>query len=148
MNRTARALAVGAFFGLVAVAGCGGGKADADSGPQAAGEATGAGSPAAEVTADARQEAQQIFSTRCAACHGAQGYGDGPGAAGLDPKPRNYHDTAWQDSVTDAEIESVIVYGGAAAGRSPMMVGNPDLGAKPDVVAALREIIRAFGKQR
>ena len=99
------------------------------------------------ITPEARTEAQQIFSTRCAACHGPTGHGDGPGAASLDPKPRNYHDQAWQDSVSDDEIEKAIVYGGSAVGRSPMMVGNPDLASKPATVAALREIVRNFGKQ-
>jgi mono/diheme cytochrome c family protein len=148
MNVKTRAIAVGALFALGALVACGGDRSGAGSGSQAATEAAGASSGSVAVTADATQQAQQIFSTRCAACHGAEGRGDGPGAAGLDPKPRNYHDTAWQDSVTDKEIETAIVYGGAAVGRSPMMVGNPDLGSKPDVVAALREIIRQFGKQK
>jgi len=38
------------------------------------------------------------------------------------------------------------VYGGAAVGKSLQMVANPDLQAKPGVVAALREIVRTFGK--
>lgn len=29
----------------------------------------------------------QLFQAQCAACHGPQGHGDGPTAAGLDPKP-------------------------------------------------------------
>ena len=28
-----------------------------------------------------------LFEQNCAVCHGATGHGDGPGAAGLDPKP-------------------------------------------------------------
>ncbi|MBK7771984.1 MAG: c-type cytochrome [bacterium] len=87
-----------------------------------------------------------MFNTRCAACHGQFGRGDGPGAAGLNPKPRNYADAAWQSTVTDEEIEKAIVYGGAAVGKSPQMVANPDLQAKPGVVAALREKVRSFGK--
>jgi mono/diheme cytochrome c family protein len=139
---------VGAFVALGSLLACGGAQDDAAAGSQSGAEATEAAPAAAQPTADARQEAQQIFSTRCAVCHGAEGRGDGPGGAALDPKPRNYHDVAWQDSVTDEEIEKAIVYGGAAVGRSPMMVGNPDLAAKPEVVAALREIIRNFGKNQ
>ena len=30
------------------------------------------------------------FTTNCMACHGEKGAGDGPGAAALNPKPRNY----------------------------------------------------------
>lgn len=147
MNAKKGSLIVGVLCTLGALAACGGEGNKGGAGSDAATNAA-AGSESVTVTADARQQAQQIFSTRCAACHGAEGRGDGPGASGLDPKPRDYHDMAWQDSVTDKEIETVIVYGGSAVGRSPAMVANPDLGSKPDVVAALREIIRAFGKQK
>jgi len=149
MNRTMRALAIG--IGVLMAAGCGGKQGDqqADASPDAgAAAAAAAATPATvEITPAARQQAQQIFSTRCAVCHGQDGRGDGGGAA-LKPPPRNYHDTAWQDSVTDKEIETAIVYGGAAVGRSPMMVANPDLGSKPEVVAALREMVRNFGKEK
>jgi mono/diheme cytochrome c family protein len=147
MNGARRARVVGALFTIGVLVACGGEQGAADGSGQAA-EAAGGSQASAQVTADVRQEAQQIFSTRCAVCHGAEGRGDGPGGSALDPKPRNYHDTAWQDSVTDQEIETAIVYGGAAVGKSPAMVGNPDLGSKPAVVAALREIIRTFGKQK
>lgn len=139
-----------ALLGMIAaLAACGRGQGGAPG--DAAGGANGSSgtaAPTAQITPAARQEAQQIFSTRCAVCHGPQGYGDGPGGAALNPKPRNYHDVAWQDSVTDKEIETAIVRGGAAVGRSPAMVGNPDLAGKPAVVAALREMIRGFGKQQ
>jgi len=36
-------------------------------------------------------EGQQVFAANCAPCHGADGYGNGPRAAGLNPPPRNYH---------------------------------------------------------
>lgn len=115
------------------------------------GSTTAAGSTAAAATAsvppEARQRATALFAERCAACHGPEGRGDGPGAAAMDPKPRNYHDTEWQQTVTDEEIENAIVYGGAAVGKSPLMVGNPDLASQPEVVAALRELVRSFGQQ-
>lgn len=93
-----------------------------------------------------RIEAGHLFMARCAACHGKGGRGDGPGALGLDPKPRDYTDPVWQKTVTDEEIEKAIVYGGAAVGKSPQMVSNPDLQAKPGVVKALRLKIRKFGQ--
>lgn len=111
-----------------------------------------AGAPAAEappavpVSAEARAEADQVFTSRCVACHGPTGSGEGPTAAALNPKPRNFHDATWQTSVTDAHIEKIIVAGGPAVGKSPLMPPNPDLQPKPQVVAALREKIRAFGK--
>ena len=104
------------------------------------------GSPKVSVTPADRAEADQLFVTRCAACHGTEGTGNGPAAAGLNPKPRNYADRAWQKTVTDAEIEKAIVYGGAAVGKSPVMAANPDLQAKPGVVMALREKVRSFAR--
>jgi caa(3)-type oxidase subunit IV len=98
-----------------------------------------------EVPSQAMAEAKTIFKTRCAACHGPNGLGDGPAAAALDPKPRNYTDPQWQQSVTDAVIEKVIVEGGPAVGKSPLMTPNPDLTDKPQVVKGLRRIVRGFG---
>jgi len=138
--------------GLVAVgllAACGGPAGDPDEAatPPGTTDASVPAGSAAAVTPAAREEAQQIFDTRCTVCHGSDGRGDGPGASALDPKPRDYHDAEWQQTVTDEEIETAIVYGGAAVGQSPLMVGNPDLTGKPAVVAALREIIRDFGEE-
>ena len=48
-------------------------------------------------------------------------------AAALNPKPRNYHDQAWQKSVTDDQIKKAITLGGAAVGKSPIMPASPDL---------------------
>lgn len=36
-----------------------------------------------------RQRGQELFQKRRAACHGPQGHGDSPAAAGLSPKPVN-----------------------------------------------------------
>ncbi len=36
-------------------------------------------------------EGQQVYAVNCAVCHGTDGYGNGPRAAGLNPPPRNYH---------------------------------------------------------
>ncbi|MBK7049138.1 MAG: c-type cytochrome [bacterium] len=141
-HRTRTAALVAAGFALIAFgAGCSGG---GDTG--ATGEAKANGAKKVSITGADRKEAHEMFNTRCAACHGQFGRGDGPGAAGLNPKPRNYADAAWQSTVTDEEIEKAIVYGGAAVGKSPQMVANPDLQAKPGVVAALREKVRSFGK--
>ncbi|MCC6848140.1 MAG: c-type cytochrome [Deltaproteobacteria bacterium] len=96
--------------------------------------------PAAAVT-----EADQIWTTRCALCHGAGGKGDGPAAAPLNPKPRDLGDKKWQSSVDDKHIELVIVKGGQAVNLSPMMAANPDLESKPDVVKALRAKVRSLG---
>lgn len=38
-----------------------------------------------------------LYMESCASCHGPQGNGDGPAAAGLEPKPVNFRDPARQD---------------------------------------------------
>ncbi len=128
----------------LAGAGCKGGGETTSTASQSGGSAQ---APKVSITAADRKEAHELFTMRCAACHGQFGRGDGPGAAGLNPKPRNYADAAWQKTVTDEEIEKAIVYGGAAVGKSPQMIANPDLQAKPGVVAALREKVRSFANQ-
>jgi len=50
----------------------------------------------------------QIYQQRCALCHGPNGKGDGPAAAGLNPKPRNHTDAAYMNSRTDAQLLDVI----------------------------------------
>lgn len=92
------------------------------------------------------EEARALFGERCVPCHGAEGRGDGPSAAALNPKPRNYRDPAWQGAATDAGIAKAILEGGAAVGKSAVMPANPDLAKKPEVVAELIQIIRGFAR--
>ncbi len=117
--------------------------------PEPAPEAapTKAESPAAGVAAVAAVgvEVATLFAGRCAVCHGAEGGGDGPTAAALDPKPRAFTDAAWQASMTDEAIIKVVTEGGAAVGKSPLMPPNPDLAARPELMKALVSRIRAFG---
>ncbi len=102
----------------------------------------GTGSSTAAIT----PEAEEVFTTRCSTCHGTDGTGSGPAAANLNPKPRNYTDSAWQASVTDDYLRNVIVKGGAANGKSPLMPPNPDLEGKNAVVDGLVAKIRSFRK--
>lgn len=90
--------------------------------------------------------ADQIFATRCATCHGNDGKGNGPAARALNPKPRNYTDPAWQQSVTDETIRKAIIEGGPAVGKSALMAPNADLADKPVVLDELVKIVRGFGQ--
>lgn len=106
-----------------------------------------ASSPApAPVAKNPAAEAKKVFKSTCVVCHGETGAGDGPGAAALDPKPRDFADAEWQSSVTDEHIAKVIRDGGAAVGKSPIMPGNPQLKGKDDVLAELVKIVRGFEK--
>lgn len=91
-------------------------------------------------------QAQQMFDTVCAACHGMDGTGKGPAAEVLNPKPRNYTDPAWQASVTDEQIKEIILKGGQAVGKSPSMPAQLALKDHPEVLDELVQIIRRFGK--
>jgi uncharacterized membrane protein/cytochrome c551/c552 len=98
------------------------------------------------VYANASEEARAVFTQRCAPCHGPQGRGDGPSSAALNPKPRNYHDRQWQQSVTDELIVKTILEGGMAVGKSDVMPASPDLEQKPQVLSELVKILRGFGQ--
>ncbi|CAN5856056.1 hypothetical protein BH11MYX3_BH11MYX3_19910 [soil metagenome] len=112
-----------------------------ESGPSARSPAGGGGgSP--EDTAIA------MFRDTCAMCHGAGGKGDGQAAASLNPKPRDYTDPTWQASVTDDDIRKIILGGGQAVGKSPMMPAQEQLKNRPEVLDALVRIVRSFGPKK
>jgi mono/diheme cytochrome c family protein len=100
---------------------------------------------AADISAAAVTEGEQVWTTRCSICHGAGGRGDGPAAGPLNPKPRDMSDKKWQASVDDKHIQTIVVKGGPAVNLSPMMAANPDLESKPDVVKALVAKVRSLG---
>ncbi len=102
--------------------------------------------PPSSGTSEAQQEAQVMFDTKCAVCHGAGGAGDGPSADTFNPRPRNETDPAWQASTTDDQIRQIILKGGAKLGKSPAMPSHTLLRERPEVVDELVKIIRGFGK--
>lgn len=112
-------------------------QADPDPAP-----ATGTTEAATAPTPEQVAKAKDVFKARCVPCHGAEGHGDGPASASLNPKPRKYADPEWQASVDDAYLEKIIKYGGAAVGKSAAMPNNPDLDA--GTIAALKDIVRSF----
>ena len=144
-------LFVVAALGLGTAVGCskegGGGPPSAQPAPSkpAVAEPPPAAAPqaAAPSAADLNQ-AKEIFAGRCTPCHGPQGRGDGPASAALTPKPRNFTDATWQDKVTDEHIERIVLYGGAAVGKSPAMPPNPDLDQYPGIIKGLRAHIRSL----
>lgn len=117
---------------------------------EAAGAAGGAGQEeggtAVAVSPAAQKEADDLFNSLCSTCHGMTGAGDGPVAAGFPTKPASFTSEEVQNSVTDEQIAKVIVEGGPAIGKSPLMPGNPGLKDKPEVVQALVNKVRSFAK--
>ncbi|MFO0722468.1 MAG: hypothetical protein U1E65_01715 [Myxococcota bacterium] len=101
---------------------------------------------APKISEAALAEANKFYLGRCVPCHGTQGRGDGPAGAALNPHPRNFTDRAWQGTVTDAHIEKTILQGGPSVGKSPLMPPHADLNGKPELLAAMRKVIRGFGR--
>lgn len=101
--------------------------------------------PVVPVVANPNDEAEARFSSLCVSCHGVDGKADGPTAQALSPRPRAFTEAAWQLSVSDQAIAEIIVKGGAAVGKSPLMPANPDLAEKPEVVKALVARVRSYG---
>lgn len=62
------------------------------------------------------------FKELCVVCHGEKGDGTGAGGAALDPKPTNFTDPANAARLTDEYVYKMVKDGGAANGRSPLMV--------------------------
>ena len=59
-------------------------------------------------------EAKTIYVANCGPCHGEKGRGDGPAAAGLNPKPAD-HSSALIQSETDGSL-----FWKLSEGRAPM----------------------------
>lgn len=64
---------------------------------------------------------KSTFTSFCASCHGPTGKGDGPAAAGLNPKPRDLSDPKVAGKLTDKYLTDIISKGGAALGKSGLM---------------------------
>jgi mono/diheme cytochrome c family protein len=76
--------------------------------------------PAEAYTPDATRGAAR-YAALCASCHGARGGGDGPLAASLDPRPAAHNNGAVMNALSDDYLFKVIVEGGPAVGKSPLM---------------------------
>jgi len=74
-----------------------------------------------ELKGDAAK-GEATYKTMCVSCHGEKGDGNGPAGAALNPKPTNFTDAANADRLTDEYVYKVIKEGGAAVGKSPLMV--------------------------
>lgn len=140
MNMQIRAV-VPVVFALLLVCGCSKHSSDA---PAASSQPVVAAPEPPPPPPDPAADARKLFATKCVVCHGDHGAGDGPGAAALNPKPRQFADATWQASVTDEQIKKTILEGGAAVGKSPAMAANPELADKPEELTALVKIVRDF----
>ena len=91
-------------------------------------------------------KARENYQSNCVKCHGEGGKGDGPGAAMLNPKPRDYTDCKAMQAKKDEELFKAIKDGGDSVGLSADM---QPFGGKlsDDEIHALVTFIRGFCKQ-
>jgi len=88
-------------------------------------------------------KARQNYLNFCAKCHGEDGKGNGPSAATLNPKPRDYTDCKTMAGKPDSELVKVITEGGEAADMSAdMQPWGGTLSA--DEIQALVKFVRNF----
>lgn len=90
--------------------------------------------------------ARETFVEVCSICHGVGGKGDGPSAAGLDPRPADFTDCAVMQKQSDATLFTIIKRGGPGAGRSIVMPAWGD--SLPDgQIRDLVAVVRGFCKR-
>jgi mono/diheme cytochrome c family protein len=86
---------------------------------------------------------KSVFLQNCAVCHGNEGHGDGPAAAGLNPKPANFHLPERQKLTADQMVH-LVTEGGAEEKKSPTMPAFGDFLSQQqirDVVAYIRTFL-------
>ena len=96
-------------------------------------------------------DAEKIYKFYCSQCHGLTGKGDGPNVTKDFPvSPRNFTNAAEMNKLSDADIKNVVLDGGPAMSKSPMM---PPWGKTLNedevdlLVAYLRQLCACEGKK-
>jgi len=77
--------------------------------------------PMAESTPVSRADAQSLYNTNCARCHGRSGDGDTEDAEALGVPMPDFTSDEFHQSRTDERLRRVTMEGGAAVGLSPLM---------------------------
>jgi mono/diheme cytochrome c family protein len=94
-------------------------------------------------SAESISEGEELFQEiGCNGCHGDGGTGDGPASAGLDPSPRNFTNSAWQDARADGELRYTIFHGS----EGTAMIANEAMFDDPDDVWKVINFIRSLKK--
>jgi len=101
---------------------------------------------AAQAAGPDLAEAKDNYTTFCVKCHGATGQGNGPAAATLHTKPRDYTDCATMSKLSDDTLFKAIKDGGAAVGASPEMP-SWSKGFDDDEIHGLVAYVRTFCKK-
>ena len=68
-----------------------------------------------------QQQGKRLYSKYCTICHGDDGKGDGFNAYNLNPKPQDFTNKKYLNSLTDNQISLTINGGGGVVNKSPLM---------------------------
>jgi len=99
----------------------------------------------AAATTAAPFVAATSFKTTCGPCHGESGHGDGPAGMALTPRPADFSAAAFWEGKDKAYIAKVIKVGGAAVGKSPLMVAWGGV-FNDQQIDALADVVMGFKK--
>jgi mono/diheme cytochrome c family protein len=97
-----------------------------------------------EITDSLLATGQHTYKLNCVPCHGPLGKGDGPSAAGLNPKPRDHSNKEYMARLTDDMIAETVKMGGVIRGY-PNMPSSPHI--KGEEMAALIAFVRRLSEQ-
>ena len=86
------------------------------------------------------------YSSLCAACHGPKGKGNGPAAAALNPKPKDFTDCKAMAEFSDETLFKVIKGGGQSAGLAPIMPAWGSSLTDPQIHSMVK-YVRSFCKK-
>jgi len=124
----------GLALALVAASGCGAPKTERHALVEAL---------AADGLSRSEREGRDLFTGRCATCHGAEGHGDGQNAYTLDPPPPDLADPTARPDL--AAWRRIVEEGSRSVGRSPLCPpwGRVLSRAEVDALMAHLEALRA-----
>jgi len=96
----------------------------------------------APPVAEAQRLSQELWIRECADCHGIGGAADGSKSAALDPPAPDFTDPC--RPAKDEWVARVILDGGASFHGSAAMRAHHELDDRPEVLAALVELVQGF----
>lgn len=70
-------------------------------------------------TPDQIAKGKEIYLSQCMVCHGAEGKGDGPAGAALNPKPRDFTSGLWKEGGAPAQVFKTVSDGMAGTPMPP-----------------------------